>query len=85
MITLSSVVKDIKLASTSHIKENELFRNLTGWQDGYAAFTYSFKEKNALIDYIINQEEHHRQLSFKEELIRLLEEHGVEFEERFLL
>jgi putative transposase len=84
-IALSSVVKDIKLATSSHIKGKSLFKKFTGWQDGYAAFTYSYKEKNALIEYIINQEKHHRNLSFKEELIQLLEEHGVEFEEKYLL
>ena len=84
-VPLATFVKDIKLATSSFIKHDFLFRNFNGWQEGYAAFTYSYKEKNALIEYIKNQEEHHRILSFKEELIDLLNEHGIEFDEKYLL
>ena len=84
-VNLSSLVKDIKLASSAYINDNNLFRNFSGWQDGYAAFTYSFKEKDRLIEYIQNQEEHHKQISFKDELREILIEHGVQFEEKYLL
>jgi REP element-mobilizing transposase RayT len=83
--SLASLVKDTKLASTDHIKSNNLFDNFMGWQDGYAAFTYSYKDKDRLIEYIKNQEIHHKVKTFKEELIDLLTEHGIEFDEKFLL
>lgn len=85
IVNLSSLIKDIKLASSSFIQEQFLFRNFAGWQDGYAAFTYSFRDKDALIEYIKNQEEHHKKVSSRDELIRLLDEHGVEFDEKYLL
>jgi REP element-mobilizing transposase RayT len=84
-VSLSDLVKDIKVASAEHIKKSELFLNFRGWQNGYGAFTYSTKEKDVLIEYIKNQEEHHRNLSFKEEFIQLLNEHQVEFDEKYLL
>lgn len=84
-IALASLVKDIKLASSKHIKTNKLFKDFGGWQDGYGAFTYSMKEKDRLIEYVKNQEEHHRIKTFKEEYMELLREHGVEFEEKYLL
>ena len=84
-ISLSSLVKDIKLASSDYIKAQNLFANFSGWQDGYGAFTYTNKEKDRLIEYIKNQEEHHRHKTFKEEFIELLNEHSIEFEEKFLL
>lgn len=84
-IALASLVKDIKLASSSFIKDSCVFRNFSGWQDGYAAFTYSYRDKDILIEYIKNQEKHHKKLSYKEELINLLQEHGVEFEEKYLM
>ena len=84
-VALASLVKDIKLATSDFIKKEALFRNFAGWQDGYAAFTYSYKDKDALIEYIKNQEQHHKTLSFKEELIDLLNEHGIEFNEKYLL
>lgn len=84
-VALASLVKDIKLASSSYIKDESIFKNFTGWQDGYAAFTYSFKEKDRLIEYIKNQEEHHKVVSFKDELKELLNEHGIKFDEKYLL
>ena len=84
-VALAELVKDIKLASTSHIKKELLFPDFGGWQDGYSAFTYSIEAKDNLIEYIKNQEEHHRIKTFEEEYIELLKEHHIEFEEKYLL
>jgi len=84
-ISLASLVKDIKLASSKYIKEDGLFPSFNGWQDGYAAFTYSIEAKNKLIEYVKNQEEHHKSKSYKEELIELLREHGVNYNEKYLV
>lgn len=83
-VALASLVKDIKLASSDFIKQNRLFPNFNGWQDGYSAFTYAISAKDNLIEYIKNQEEHHKTKTFQEELVELLHEHGVEFDERYL-
>lgn len=85
LISLSNLVKDIKLGSSSYIKENQLFPDFDGWQEGYAAFTYTIKEKEGLIRYVQNQENHHKKMTFKDELRMLLEEHDVEFDERYLV
>ncbi len=84
-IALADLIKDIKLASTENIKERNLFPKFNGWQNGYGAFTYSIKEKENLIAYVKNQEAHHKIKTFKEEYIELLNEHGIEFEEKYLL
>lgn len=83
-IALATLVKDIKLGSTSFIKEKKIFQHFNGWQDGYAAFTYSIDAKNNLIEYVKNQEAHHCKKTFKEELVVLLQEHGVEYDEKYL-
>jgi REP element-mobilizing transposase RayT len=83
-VSLANLVKDIKLGSTSFIKEKKIFPNFGGWQDGYSAFTYSIDSKDNLIKYVKNQEEHHKETTFKEELIKLLNEHGIEFDEKYL-
>jgi len=80
-VALANLIKDIKLASTSHIKESNIFPDFNGWQDGYGAFTYSIDRKEILINYIKNQEEHHKVKTYREEYIELLEEHGIAFEE----
>jgi REP element-mobilizing transposase RayT len=82
---LSSLVKDIKLASNSFIKKENLFKEFQGWQKGYAAFTHHINDKTRLIRYIKNQEEHHKRISWSKELKTLLEEHKVPFEEKYLL
>ena len=76
MVPLAALVKDIKLASSEYIKEKGFFPDFDGWQVGYGAFTYSISAKEYLIEYVKNQEEHHKTLTFREELIALLREHG---------
>lgn len=83
-IAVATLVKDIKLASTSLIKSTGILKGFNGWQDGYAAFTYGIEELNRLIEYVKNQEEHHRKKTFKEEYREILIERGVEFEEKYL-
>ena len=84
-IALSDLVKDIKVSSSIWIKGKRIFPNFTSWQEGYGAFTYHIDQKNTLINYIKNQREHHRVKNFREEYIELLKEHGIDFNERYLL
>lgn len=83
-IAISELVKDIKVASAVWIKENNIFKNFSSWQEGYGAFTCNFKDKDGLIEYIKNQETHHQNFSFEDEYRALLLEHGIEFEEKYL-
>ena len=84
-IALASLIKDIKMASSEYIKSENIFPNFNGWQNGYGAFTYSIKAKDNLIEYVKNQKQHHRKLNFRNEYINLLNEHGIEFDEKYLL
>ena len=83
-ISLSSLVKDIKLATTDFIKKEKLFHGFNGWQEGYGAFTYSIDSKKNLINYVENQEEHHARKTFKEEYLEMLEIHEVVFDVKFV-
>jgi REP element-mobilizing transposase RayT len=84
-ICLADYVKDIKLASSSWIKENTHFPDFSGWQDGYGAFTYSINDKEKIINYISNQKKHHKTENTYDEFRRLLLECGVGFDEKYLL
>jgi REP element-mobilizing transposase RayT len=84
-VCLADLVKAMKVSSSIWLKEHEGFPNFIGWQDGYGAFTYSHKEKDAVVAYVKRQKEHHKKLSFRDEYIQLLKIHGVEFDDRFLL
>jgi putative transposase len=83
-VCLADLVKDIKTGSSKWIKESSVFPQFTHWQDGYAAFTHSIADKDRLIEYIRNQEEHHRARPFTEELLRLIQEAGIEFDPKYL-
>lgn len=82
-VALSDLVKDIKVASTLFAKEKKLFPQFSGWQSGYGAFTCSEKDKNALIEFVINQEEFHRNSTFEDEYLALLKEHNVEVDMQY--
>jgi len=83
-IALSNLVKDLKLGTTDFIKKENLITNFSGWQIGYGAFSYHMDLKDNLIEYIKNQEVHHKTVTFRGEYIALLKEHGVDFEEKYL-
>ena len=54
------------------------------WQDGYSAFSVSASVRDSVVSYILNQETHHRKMSFRDELIQLLERHGVEYDPKYI-
>lgn len=82
---LANLVKDLKVALSLMIKKETLFANWPGWQDGYGAFTYSKDARPALIAYVKNQKEHHTKESSRDEYLRLLREHGVDFDEKYII
>ncbi len=54
------------------------------WQEGYGAFTVSASHFEAVRNYVLHQEEHHRTKSFQEEYVGMLERGMVEFDEKYL-
>jgi REP element-mobilizing transposase RayT len=83
-VALADLIKDIKISTNAFIKEKGLFPLFTGWQNGYGAFTYSFEALPNLIRYIQNQEIHHGEITFEDEYIALLEEHGIEYDLKYV-
>ena len=83
-MTISKYVEQIKTGSTNWIRRESIYTNWPGWQDGYGGFTESWKEKGRLIEYIKTQEIHHRKVTFEEEYRKLLEDAGIQFDERYL-
>ncbi len=55
-----------------------------GWQTGYAAFSVSRSKLASLRDYIARQEQHHRKMTYREEVLALLKRHGIEYDLRFV-
>ena len=53
------------------------------WQEGYSAFSVSKSNIKSVVKYIENQREHHKTISFEEELKTFLERHGVEYNPQY--
>jgi len=82
-LALADFVRDMKTSSSIWLKQSGRFAEFEGWSDGYAAFTYAWRDKEMIVNYIKNQQEHHKGVSFEDELRTLLKEHGVEVDEKF--
>ncbi len=81
---ISDLVREIKKSSSSYIKENRLTKFNFQWQTGYGAFSVSHSQLDKVINYIINQKEHHRKKTFKEEYIDFLNKYMIEYDEKYL-
>jgi putative transposase len=80
--SLADVVKQLKTSSTKMMKEKG-HRDFC-WQTGYGAFSVSESNKDSVIEYIVNQEIHHRKMTFQEEIRTLLKKHSLHFDERYI-
>ena len=78
-VSLSDLIKTVKSRSTIWIKENKIFPYFTSWQEGYGAFTCTVRQKDRLIKYIDNQEEHHQRRTFIQEYKKLLDKAEVKY------
>ena len=82
-VSLALLVKTIKSSSSKYLKSSGCFPEFEGWQEGYGAFTYSIDAKANLINYVKNQEAHHKKKSAKNELRELLIRHAVDYDDRY--
>ena len=83
-VCLANLIRDMKTGSGYWIKQENIFPQFPGWQNEYGAFTKSYSQRDSVIAYIRNQEEHHKTESFMDEFKRLLKEEGIAFDERYL-
>lgn len=82
--SISDLVRDIKASSSGFISEKGWVKGKFSWQEGYGAFTYSRSALDNVVNYILNQEEHHKTKSFREEYLEFLKEFYVEYDEKYL-
>lgn len=83
-IAVSGFVKKLKNATNKWLKEHtDTFPDFEAWAAGYCALTYAHKDKDTIVNYIKNQQEHHKNENTLDELRRLLDEQDVEIDERF--
>jgi len=82
--TISDTVHEIKRSTSLFINDEKLCPCKFAWQDGYGGFTYSRSQINDVYQYILNQEEHHKKQTFRDEYIQYLKKFEIEYDERFL-
>ncbi len=83
-MAIADLVRDIKNNSSNFINEKKLVTGKFSWQEGYGAFSYSHSHIQNVYDYILNQEEHHRKKTFREEYIDFLKKFEIEYNENYL-
>jgi hypothetical protein len=78
------MVRDIKSNSSLFINQKKWIIGKFNWQDGYGAFTYSKSQIDEVVKYILNQPEHHKKKSFKEEYLDILKKWDMEYDEKYV-
>ena len=80
-VVISEAIKTIKANSSSWMSDEI---GQFAWQQGYGAFSVSKSNMAAVMTYIQNQERHHRKMTFEEEFIAFLKQHGIEFDAKYV-
>ena len=84
-LAVSDFMKELKEYSSKWLSTNSNFPDFEGWAVSFAAFTYGLNDKQKIINYILNQKEHHKTVSFENEYRQFLIENGIEIDERYFL
>ncbi len=83
-ISISDTVWELKRSSSLYINSKNWLNDKFNWQEGYGTFSYSKSHIDNVYKYILNQEEHHKKKTFREEYIDFLEKFEIEYDERYL-
>jgi putative transposase len=83
-LAVSEILNKVKSNSSGWVHKTFPMRMTFAWQLGYAAFSVSSSQKQPVLNYIADQEEHHRKISFKEEFVSFLKKHEIEYDEKYL-
>lgn len=83
--SIPDLMKAVKRSSSIWINQNKKTKFRFEWQEGYGTFSYSKSHVDAVINYILRQEEHHRKKSFHDEYLKILNDFDVEYDERYVL
>ena len=83
-ISISDLVRDIKAGSSKFINDKKWMNGKFNWQEGYGAFSYSKSSVDTVVKYILNQEEHHKNKSFREEYLDFMQKFEIEYDSKYL-
>jgi REP element-mobilizing transposase RayT len=83
-LSVADLVKEIKTASSKWVKTQDAALHDFAWQHGYGVFSVGMSQKEPLLHYIDNQEEHHRTRTFQDEYRTFLTKYGIDYDERYV-
>ena len=81
---VSDLMRTVKARSSKWLHDTIPDLSAFAWQEGYSVFSVSRSQEGAVKAYIAGQAEHHKKEDFRSELLRLLNAHGIEFDERYV-
>jgi len=81
---LSDLIREVKKSSNDFIREKKFTKSRFRWQVGYGAFSYSHSQLGRVIAYVMDQKQHHKKKTFREEYLEFLKSFEINHNERFL-
>ena len=84
VMPISDLARDIKNNSSKFINEKGWLKQKFNWQEGYGAFSYGHSQINRVYNYILNQEQHHKKKTFRQEYLQFLKKYEIPFDEKYL-
>ena len=82
---IPDLLQDIKGNSSTWINKKKFVKGHFNWQAGYGAFSFSHSHIDRVVQYINNQEKHHKKKTFREEYIQLLQSYNIPYDEKYIL
>ena len=82
--SIASIVWAIKRSSSKWVKTQAAGLRNFHWQEGYGGFSVSQSHVEQVQNYILNQENHHRRKTFKDEFRSFLKKYEIDFDERYV-
>jgi hypothetical protein len=83
-VLIADFIKEIKVESNDFINNKKWTYDKFNWQEGYGVFSYSHSQINTVAKYVLNQEQHHKKKTFRQEYHEFLKKFCVPFEEKYL-
>ena len=81
---IPELVRDLKSYSSKWIHNHFPTLQYFSWQPGYGSFTVSYSSIEAIVNYIKNQEVHHKKMTFEEEYLKFLQKHNIQYNGRYV-